>query len=199
MANSLEDMTVDQLLAHARTTSQSHNLLQSLMSDPASRELVQRQMKKANPALVIPEIDTADRVRSEIQKEREARQALEQKILERDVRDSLERQRASVKSKYGLNDADMTEVEKMMTDPDDQARIPTYDAAARVHKASKQTATPTYSSIAPPTFDMPETSVWGKGIGNSAALNKIALNEAYAAINDIRGGKVAGMGPAVQN
>lgn len=194
---SLEDLTTDQLLAHARVTDGSHRLLNQLLSDPASREMVQRQLKKANPALVIPEIDAKDSVLAELGVERAARQKLEGEILQDKVRARLEGQRAAVKTKYQLSDADMIEVEKLMTDAENP--IPTYDAAARVHKASKASATPTFASIAPPTFDMPETDVWGKGIGNKAALDKIAMNEAYAALNDIRSGKVAGLGPASAN
>jgi hypothetical protein len=194
---SLEDLTTDQLLAFARETQGSHNLLQSLLKDPTSREIVQRQVKKLNPTLSIPEIDARDAAMTEIANEREERKKLEQKILERDVRERMEKARASAKTKYGLNEADMAEVEKLMTDAENP--IPTYDAAARVHKASKQTAVPTVSAIASPTYEMPERDVWGKGVGNKAMLDKIAMNEAYAAFNDIRAGKVAGLGPAVAN
>jgi hypothetical protein len=38
---------------------------------------------------------------------------------------------------------------------------------------------------------MPESDVWGKGIGNKQALDKIALNEAFSAWNDVTSGKVA--------
>ena len=196
MPGSLEDLTTDQLLARAKVTDASHNLLQTLLADPTTRELVQRQVKAKNPSLIIPELDAKDANAAALAAEREARQKLEQRVLERDVRDSLERQRATVKEKYRLSDADMTEVEKIMTAEDPNVRIPFYDAAARVLKASKNTGTPTPGSYAPPTFDMPETSVWGKGIGNKAALDKIAMNEAFAALNDIRAGKVAGLGPA---
>ena len=194
---SLEDLTTDQLLNLARTTQASHNLLGTLMNDPTTREVIQRQLKKVNPALAIPEIDARDAVMAEVHKERDARLELEKKILERDVRERLERNREAAKTKYGLNEADMGEVEKLMTDAENP--IPTYDAAARVHKASKATGTPTPVAIHAPTFDMPESDVWGKGIGNKANLDKVAMNEAYRALNDIRSGKVAGLGPAVGN
>jgi hypothetical protein len=191
---SLEDLTTDQLLAHARNLQGSHNLLQTLLNDPAARETVQRHLKKLQPTLSIPEIDAKDAVLSELKAEREARQALERSIMEGQVRDRLEKARSAAKTRYGLDEADMVEVEKLMTDAENP--IPTYDAAARVHKASKSTATPTPSALSAPTFDMPEKDVWGKGIGNKAMLDKIAVNEAFAALNDIRAGKVAGLGPA---
>ena len=197
MPGSLEDLTADELIAHARTLEGSHRLLQTLMADPATREAVQRKIKKDNPSLAIPEIDAADAVRAELAEERKRREKLEKDILEDRVRRRLEEERAAVKSKYKLSDADLAEVEKLMTDKDNP--IPTYDAAARVHVASKQTAAPTPSLIDPPTFQMPEKDVWGKGVGNKAMLDKIALNEAYAAYNEIRAGKVAGLGPAIPN
>jgi hypothetical protein len=193
----LEDLTSDQLLARARATEGSHSLISALLNDPASREIVQRQLKRLQPSLVIPEIDTKDKFQVELEKEREARQKLEGEILQDKVRARLEGQRSAAKATYRLSDTDMTEVEKLMTDPENP--IPTYDAASRVFNASKKTGEPTPSSFSPPVFSMPENDTWGKGIGNKSALDKIAMTEAYAAINDIRSGKVAGMGPAVQN
>ena len=194
---SLEDLTTDQLLAHARNLESSHNLMQTLMKDPAAREMMQRGLKKLRPELSIPEIDAKDAIRAELDEERKERQALQKQITEDRVRARLESQRAAAKSTYKLTDADMAEVEKLMVDPENP--IPTYDAAARVHAASKQTATPTAAALRSPQFEMPENDVWGKGVGNKAALDKIAVNEAYAALSDIRAGKVAGLGPAVQH
>lgn len=190
---SLENMTTDQLLEFAQQTSASHNLLNTLMNDPDARPFIQRRLKALNPKLVIPEIDAVDAVTAQIVAERGERLKLEQQLRERDVRDRLERERAKIKQTYGLSDADVIEVEKLMTAEHDP--IPTYDAAARVYKASLMTAVPTAASLRAPTYDMPETEVWGKGIGNKAALDKIAVNEAWAALNDIRAGKVAGLGP----
>ncbi len=191
---SLEDLTTDQLLQRARQTESSHHLLNTLLQDPSAREMVQRTLKQANPTMVIPELDAKDAVMKEVHKDREKIQALEAQILERDIRERLQRQRDEVTAKYKLNNADIQAIETLMTD--EHNPIPTYDAAARVHVASKQTAVPTAASIVPPVFEMPEKDVWGKGIGNPAELNKIALTEAYNALNDIRSGKVAGLGSA---
>lgn len=191
---SLEDLTTDQLLEHARVLQGSHDLMQTLMKDPAAREVMQRQLKKMRPELSIPEIDAKDAMRAELEIERNERLALQKQIMEDRVRTRLETQRAAAKSKYKLTDADMAEVEKLMTDAENP--IPTYEAAARVHAAGKQTGTPTPVALRAPTYEMPEKDVWGKGIGNKQELNKIAMNEAYAALNDIMAGKVAGLGPA---
>lgn len=188
---SLEDLTTDQLLARARETESAHSLLHALTSNPETREQIQRAIKKINPKVSIPEIDSRDAVRDEIKVEREERIKLENSIRERDIRDRIEKQRASVMAKYKLSDADMLEVEKLMVSETDP--IPSYDAAARVFQASKTSATPTPASFAPPTFDMPDQDTWGAGIGNQSTLNKIGLSEAFRAFSDIKQGKVAGL------
>lgn len=191
---SLEDLTTDQLLARARELEGAETTLRALTSNPKTRETVQRALKTLNPNLVIPEIDAKDSVRAEIDTERQERIKLQNQIQERDIRERIEKQKASVKAQYRLTDEDMTGVEALMIDKENP--IPTYDAAARVYLASRQSATPTPASFAPPTFDMPEKDVWGKGIGNKAALDKIAMGEAFNAWNEISSGKVPGLGGA---
>jgi hypothetical protein len=191
MPISLEDLTTDQLLARARELEGSANLISSLSTNPETRTQLQRLIKTINPSLVIPELDSAIAVEAQLKTRDDKIAELENKFLEKEVKDRLEKQRKDVQTKYKLADADMLEVEKMMVDPDPNQRIPGYEAAARVFSASKQTAIPTHSNAAPPTFSMPEQDVWGKGIGNKAQLDKIALNEAYSAWNEALGGKVA--------
>lgn len=190
----LEDLTTDQLLARARELEGSEATLRALTSNPKTRETVQRALKTLNPNLVIPEIDAKDAVLAQVGESNKRVEKLEQQIQERDIRDRIERTRAAVKDKYRLSDEDMTGVEKLMVDPENP--IPTYDAAARVYLASRQSSTPTPASFAPPTFQMPEQDVWGKGIGNKAALDKIAMGEAFNAWNEISSGKVPGLGGA---
>ena len=191
---SLEDLTTDQLLARARQLEAGANTLAALSANPETREGLQRLLKKANPKLSIPEIDAKDAVLGEVKTLSASLEKLQNQILERDVRDRIERQRADVKGRYKLSDEDLTEVEKLMIDKDNP--IPTYDAAARVFRASRTSATPTPAQFNPPTFQMPESDVWGSGIGNPSKLNRIAIEEAYKAFGEISSGKVAGMGPA---
>lgn len=191
---SLEDLSVDQLLARARELESGSNLLHALTSNPETRETIQRAIKKINPKLSIPEIDAKDSVREEIKTEREARLKLEQQIQERDIRERVERQRATLMVANNLSEADMAEVEKLMVDAD--APITNYPAAIKVWRASKASALPTPSSYSPPTiYEMPEKDTWGAGIGSPAKLNHIAMNEAARAMGEIMGGKVAGLGP----
>jgi hypothetical protein len=196
---SLEDLTTDQLLARARQTEGSQTLIETLSRDPRTREMLQRAMKTINPALVIPEIDATDKVRAEIAERDKRIAALETQQLERDAAQRVRDRREAIKVKYRLTDADVAEVEKLMTDKDDP--IPTHDAAARVYLASRTPSTPTHSSAGPidRTYQMPEKDVWGPGIGNPAKLNRIAMDEAFSAWNDIRAGKVSGLGPASAN
>lgn len=191
---SLEDLTTDQLLARARETETSHNLLAALGSNPETRETLQRAVKKINPKLSIPEIDNKDAALEAVAVERGERLKLENQIREDGIRARVEKQRSDCMSKYKLSEEQMLEVEKLMIDKDNP--IPTYDAAARVFLASRQSTVPTPASFSPPTFDMPEKDTWGAGIGNPAKLNRIAMDESYKAWNDIVGGKVAGLGPA---
>jgi hypothetical protein len=190
----LEDLTPDQLLATAKSFQSQATLLTQLTSNPETREQVQRALKKLNPSLVIPEIDAADRVLAVVKESTTRLETLENTIRERDIRDRLERARAGVQTKYKLTDEDMQGVEALMVDKDNP--IPSYDAAARVFLASRQSSVPTAISLQPPTFSMPEKDTWGKGIGNKAMLDKIGLNEAFNAYNELFSGKVPGLGSA---
>lgn len=192
---SLEDLTIDQLREIATKAAQmepAYNLVQQLGKDPEGRSMLQRWAKKKNPNLSIPEVDTEDRIMKAVAEEKEAREKLEAKIQEDAIRARVEGERKRVKEKYGLNDDDMKSVEKLMVKSDDNPEpIPYYDAAARLYIGSRTPSTPTPSSFMPPTYSMPEGKVWGKGIGNAAELNRIAMDQAYQAFNEIRGGKVA--------
>jgi hypothetical protein len=165
--------------------------MRTLSGNPETREPLQRLLKKANPALSIPELDAADRVRAESKVHEERIARLEHDITEDRVRRRLEADRAAIKTRYGLTDEDVVKIEAMMVDPDPEKRIPTYDAAARVYKAERTPSTPTPTLVQPPTFEMPETDTWKGGIGNKSQLDKIALKEAYSAWNDVIGQRSA--------
>lgn len=176
MAGSLENMTTEQL-------QESTRLLHTLLNSSDTREATLRLIKKKN-GVPIPEIDAKDSVLAEVATERGERLKLEARLQERDIMDRIEKERAKVKAAHNLTDADVLEVEKLMIDK--EAPIPSYAAAAKVYKASQQVAQPTPYQLKPNTWDMPEKSVWAPGIGNKQALNKIALEEAYKAMNEFR-------------
>jgi hypothetical protein len=203
----LEDLTVDQLLAHAKSLEPQANLLKALTSDPATRQAVQRLIKQKFPQTSIPEIDAADAVREEIKTEREKREALERKIMENEARDNVRERRDSIRKKYQLTDADVEAVEKLMVD--DKEVNWTHDAAARVYLAQRQSATPTPASFTPPNFTLSEgkDDPWAKammgnapgGGGAKSRLDRAGMNAAYEAMNEIYGGKVPGLGNARAN
>jgi hypothetical protein len=203
----LEDLTVDQLLAHAKAIEPQANILRALTSDPATREAVQRLIKQKYPQTSIPEIDAKDAVRDEIKAEREARLKLEERIQTDEIKRNIEARKAKATKDYGLTEADLIEVEKLMLDADNP--IPTYDAAARVYKASKISATPTPAVFVPPTYSLTEgkDDPWAQGMkgnapgggGTKARLDRIGMNAAYEAMNEIFSGKVPGLGSARQN
>ena len=190
---SLEDLTPDQLLAKAREFEPAHNLVQTLSKDPEARNLFQRYLKKKNPQLAIPELDTEDRIVKRLDEEKASREKFETEVREREISERLSREKARVKEKYHLTDEDMKGVEALMVKSDTNPEpIPYYDAAARLFQAARAPAVPTPSSYSPPTYSMPEKEVWSKGIGSPANLNRIAMEQAYAAFNDIKSGKVGG-------
>lgn len=195
MPSSLEDLSVEQLrelAARAQAYEPSFNLVQQLAKDPEARQMFQRYWKKKNPNISIPEVDTEDRMRAMIEEEKKAREELEKKVTLQEIRERLEKNRAEIKTKYHLTDDEVKAVEKLMLPGDDNPEpIPSYDAAARVFVASRTPSTPTSSAFSPLTYSMPESKVWGRGIGNPAELNRIAMEEAYRAFGEIKGGKVA--------
>lgn len=173
---SLENFTQSQL-------EESTRLLRTLLNSPDTREQTLRLIKKKTGSS-IPEIDAADAVRGDIATERDARLKLEARLQEKDIMDRIRDERAKVTRDFDFTEADVSEVEKLMIDKD--APIPSYAAAAKVYKASKQIAQPTTHQIEPKTWDMPEKDVWAAGIGNKMQLDKIALTEAYKAAKEFR-------------
>jgi hypothetical protein len=194
-APSLEDMTVDQLREHAAGLQSQAQLFAALTGNPETRETVQRALKKLNPKLSIPEIDAKDAVLAAVADSNKSIAELRQQILERDVRERLEREKGRAITEHHLSTEDVKGVEALMIDKENP--ISSYDIAAKLYKASRQSAVPTPVFVAPPTFTMPEKDIWGKGIGNRAMLDRIALNEAFSAWNEIKTGKVPGLGAAL--
>jgi hypothetical protein len=192
---SLEDLTPGQLLAYAQEMEQNVSVLHSIASNAETRTAFQRILKKLNPNTPIPELDAVDRANATIIKPLTDKvESLERTLQERDILARLEKQRAAVQEKYHLSDEDMLAVQALMVDKDHP--IPSYDAAARVHVASRQSAPSTPASYAPPVYDMPAKETWAAGIGNPAMLNRIGLTKAFEAWNDLQSGKVPGLGAA---
>lgn len=187
---SLEDLTTEQLLAHARAGDERNRLFNSLLNSPDTREDALRLVKKANPTMPIPELDSTSKLEARLAEERKAREDLEKKVQEDQIRDRIDRERARCMKKYELTEAEISEIETTIM-MDKEAPIPHYDAACKVYKASKVQATPTPAVMTRPKWEMPEKDVWKEGIGNRMRLNQIADEQAYVALNEIRAGRRA--------
>jgi hypothetical protein len=185
----LEDMTPEEILAHTRSLETSVELFDTLLNDPVTRRDTLKALKSKKPNMTIPEIDTANEIETRIAAEREERQKLEVRVRDNEIRDRINAERKRVMNTHDLSEDQMLEVEKIMVDP--TAPIPHYDAAAKVFKASLVQATPTSAVLVPRTFDMPNKDIWAGGVGSKPRLDKIALEQATAALNEIRGNKAA--------
>jgi hypothetical protein len=186
---SLEELTHEQLLEHTKKLAASDSLFAELLKSPDTREDTLRLMKRKNPNLVMPEIDTRDKTMVMLNEERTKREALEAKITESEIRARIKEERERVMRDNKLSADDMIEVEKIMTDK--EKGVLNYAAAARVFKSERTVSEPTAFQISSPTYDMPDASVWAAGIGNKGALDKIFLKEATAAMNEVLKSKAA--------
>jgi len=190
MPNSLEDLTVDQLLQVANRAVRSEQALEALLANPGTREQQLRLLKKQNPSLSIPEIDARDSVMTEVSDTQKQLAEMRAQLQERDIRDRITKDRESIKSKYNFSESDLLEVEKLMID--EHAPISSYAAAAMVYDAQRQSAVPTSSALSAPVWDLPDQNIWSKGVGNRAQLDKIGMEQAYQALAEVKSGKVAG-------
>lgn len=184
-AKSLEDYTPTELIALAQDQAPKVNLYNTLMSDPSTRSEMLALTKKKYPTMVIPELDAKAEMESKLAEERAAREKLENDLREERVQRRMKEEKASALAKNRLSETDLPEIEKLMV----EGKIPDYNTAAELYSLRRAQATPTPSSMASPTFDMPEKSIWGKSIGNPAQLNKTAIELAVKASNEFRSGK----------
>lgn len=187
---SLEDLPISDLLERAKKTEQSDALLAALLNNPETREQTLRAVKKVDPSRQIPEIDARDAVGKDIEELRREQLRLEAELRASRVQQDIERQRAKLKQQYQFTDDDVAAVEALMIDKDDP--IPSYTRAAQAYIGQRQMAPATPASYTPPIYEMPAQDVWGKGMGNPATLNKIATEQAYKALAEIKSGKIAG-------
>jgi hypothetical protein len=118
-----------------------------LSDNPETRPGFLSGIKKLNPAANIPEIDMPAKFETMLAAERGEREKIQKQMLERDVRDNIERQR-SVIMEQGISKSEVSEVEKIMT----EQGIVNHETAAKYFLAQKKMATPT-----PPVGNMATT------------------------------------------
>jgi hypothetical protein len=167
---SLEDMSNEQTLELAA-------LARQLAENPETRKDFLRLTKKAKPDLPIPELEIEDATTSAVSKAYERVEGIENRMRERDARDSLnERRQSLLKKGLAKDDADIESIEKIML----EKNIPNHETAAEYFDWMKQAAVPTPSGYNPSPlkgFDL--NNYWKNPVQG-------ARNEAAKALAELR-------------
>lgn len=130
MTTSLENLTPEQL----ENMSRGKALLDSLLNDPETRKATMRLIKKKNPNMPLPEIDTEDAAAAILENERKEREKLEAKVRESEARESVRAKREEAVEKGWVGREEIPALEKFMTDNE----IPSYEKAASLFKQAKR-------------------------------------------------------------
>lgn len=170
---SLEDYSPEQL-------AEMGQVYAKLISDPATRELTLRSTKKISPGTPIPEIDLMDQFSAFAKPHIDKIDKLEREKMERDAADRLREKRAVLAEK-GYDKDQISAIEKVML----EKHIPDHETAAEHFTMQSKLATPTPDTFKPqlPRFDKDK-------IKEAGGLKNYFRNDAYAAIDDLRSGKV---------
>ena len=168
---SLEDMSNDQVNELAA-------LAKQLAENPETRKDFLRLTKKAKPDLPIPELEIEDATTHAVSKAYERVEGIENRMRERDARDSLnERRQSLLKKGFAKDDSDIEAIEKIML----EKNIPNHETAAEYWKWMQQSAAPTPgTSYNPSTLSKFDLSKFQK---NPVAA---ARDEAFKALNELR-------------
>ena len=168
---SLEDMSNEQVNELAA-------LAKQLAENPATRKDFLRLTKKAKPDFSIPELEIEDATTHAVSKAYERVEGIENKMRERDARDSLnERRQSLLKKGFAKDDADIESIEKIML----EKNIPNHETAAEYWKWMQESAAPTPgTSYNPSTLSRFDLSKFQK---NPVAA---ARDEAFKALNELR-------------
>jgi hypothetical protein len=168
---SLEDMSNDQVNELAA-------LAKQLAENPETRKDFLRLTKKAKPDLPIPELEIEDATTHAVSKAYERVEGIENRMRERDARDSLnERRQSLLKKGFAKDDADIESIEKIML----EKNIPNHETAAEYWKWMQESAAPTPgTSYNPSTLSKFDLSKFQK---NPVAA---ARDEAFKALNELR-------------
>tara|TARA_R110000868_G_scaffold119057_3_gene315430 strand:- start:29 stop:562 length:534 start_codon:yes stop_codon:yes gene_type:complete len=168
---SLEDMSNDQVNELAA-------LAKQLAENPETRKDFLRLTKKAKPDFSIPELEIEDATTHAVSKAYERVEGIENRMRERDARDSLnERRQSLLKKGFAKDDADIESIEKIML----EKNIPNHETAAEYWKWMQESAAPTPgTSYNPSTLSRFDLSKFQK---NPVAA---ARDEAFKALNELR-------------
>ena len=153
-------------------------LAKQLAENPETRKDFLRLTKKAKPDFSIPELEIEDATTHAVSKAYERVEGIENKMRERDARDSLnERRQSLLKKGFAKDDADIESIEKIML----EKNIPNHETAAEYWKWMQESAAPTPgTSYNPSTLSRFDLSKFQK---NPVAA---ARDEAFKALNELR-------------
>lgn len=160
---------------------------QGLLNNPKTREVALRLTKVHNPALSIPEIEVKDATAAALKSRDDKIAELEQKQLQQEARERIERERASLRDQ-GFDADQIAAIEKVMTDE----QIPSYKTAATYYRNAQQVAQPTPATgetASAATYDLPGEALASMKNGKQG-LKKFALQEADKALAEINAGRI---------
>ncbi len=176
--NSLEGYSPEDIAAMATEYAK-------LSSNPQTREIILRAQKTLNLRANIPEIDIADRIKASTADAEKKVEALSLELIQTRAEQRVRDERAKL-SKSGYSDDEIAAVEKLMVDE----KIPSYETAAKFHKASTQLAVPSQTEPSKSmTNELPGGAMDAMKKGSSA-LKGWARDQASKAIDDLRSGRV---------
>jgi len=112
----------------------------SMAGNPKTRKQFLKLTKEVSPGTPIPELDTESQVEARLAEEREARQKLEEKIDQTELKRNLSEARKRTMETYELSDEDMTKMEEMIG----KKELPAdYKWAAQLYRQQIQDDAPT--------------------------------------------------------
>lgn len=153
-------------------------LSRAQLDNPTTRPYFLRNAKVANPEVSIPEVDIPMQAQALINAQAGEIDKLRKDMNEDRIRRDIMERRETLKSKHGLSDKDVGEIEKLML----EKQIGSHDTAAEFYKSQQQSAQPTPSTFS--TNTLPKIDLKGSGMPN---MNQWSRNEATNVINELRG------------
>lgn len=165
---SFEELTDEQRAALSRVGYQ-------LIHNPEVSRDAKRLLMKANPKVKFPEIENEERTNAALKERDEKLQALEQKLLEKEMQDRVEAKRQQCRER-GLDPA---EVENLIVERGKQNRLIDFESAMELVEAQKQIAAATPSSQGPQRELSSIKELWENP-------GKWAREQTHAAIDELK-------------
>lgn len=178
MADANENPSLETLTEADR---QLRKIAEGLANDPKTRSAYLRLIKQKFPEEVIPELEVEEKIAAMAKPHIDKVAELEKKLLEREVNDNINRQRAALRDQ-GYTEDDIKAIEKKMV----EEKIPSHDTAAKYYRMERETAAPTPAAVSM----VNKIPVAHKDIKEAGGIKNWARNEASNAVADIKSGRV---------